>query len=191
MFLLCVPVWVFVMWSANTSLSLHFYKWNFNFPLRWTIDILYTHRLIRVHFYDLLTTNKCVIKLFNPDSIEEVTMVADYFMAVEDNIKMCGCFQMGINISYFIQQSIPTLFKPNQINLYVYWKIIYQTRMFHNKCAYVHNNSSGNTSIIPQWCEPPQQAALSLCCASGSSHHIFSVKPVYLFFCACFSPVLI
>ena len=114
MFLLCVPVWVFVMWSANTSLSLHFYKWNFNFPLRWTIDILYTHRLIRVHFYDLLTTNKCVIKLFNPGSIEEVTMVADYLMAVKDNIKMCGCFHMGINISYFIQQSIPTIFKPNQ-----------------------------------------------------------------------------
>ena len=46
------------------------------------------HRLIRARFQDLLTKKKCVMELLNPSSIEEATMIAEYLVAIEDNMKI-------------------------------------------------------------------------------------------------------
>ena len=46
------------------------------------------HRLVRQQYTELLQTHNDVMKMLNPTSIEEATKVANYFSAIEENMKI-------------------------------------------------------------------------------------------------------
>ena len=53
-----------------------------------TLYVCRAHQFIRTKYVDLLTTHASVDKLLNPQSLDEIKLVAKYLMEIENNMKV-------------------------------------------------------------------------------------------------------